>query len=53
VSSVRRSLITFLFVPLLCVGALVMFVAVVCDFSVFRVRAQMAGPERPKGLWEF
>jgi hypothetical protein len=52
-SSARRTLLTFFLVPLLCVGALVMFVAVLCDFSAFRLKAQITGPERVKGLWEF
>lgn len=52
-SSVRRTLLTFLVAPLLCVGALIMFVAVLCDFSAFRLKAQISGPERVKGMWEF
>jgi hypothetical protein len=30
-----------------------MFVVVLCDFSMFRLKAQMDGPERAKGMWEF
>jgi len=29
-----------------------MLVAVVCDFSAFRLKARRNGPVPPKGVWE-
>ena len=52
-SSARRKSIACFVAPLLCMGVLIMFVVVVCDFAAFRLKSQMTGPERPKGLWEF
>ncbi len=52
-SSARKKLIACCVAPVICMGALIMFVIVVCDFTAFRLKAQMSGPHRPKGLWEF
>jgi ABC-type transport system involved in multi-copper enzyme maturation permease subunit len=48
-----RALLTFLLAPFLLLLLLIMLVAVMCDCSAFRLKANWAGPVPPKGKWEF
>jgi hypothetical protein len=48
-----RMFATLLMAPLLLLAAIVGFLAVLADFSLFRLRHHRAGHPAPKGLWEF
>ena len=49
----RTVFFSLLLAPFLIVGVFVMLVAALCDFSLFRLKANLGEPLPPKGLWEF
>lgn len=52
-TAVGRTCLKVLMALLLGMAALVMLVAVMADFFVFRLKVALAGPQTPKGVWEF
>lgn len=50
---VLRTLATVVAAPFLLAISLMVFLVVLADFSIFRLRALRSGNTHPKGLWEF